>query len=78
MSIDVEVLIEAYSTLKQYIQPKDRQEAADAVTSVLVDMLSDDDLKAFSTTDTYTKASFKEYGNEYEEDVDNDEDDDYH
>lgn len=78
MNIDVEVLIEAYSTLKQYIPTKDRQEASDAVTSVLVDLLSDDDLKAFSTTDSYTKASFKEYSNDYEENVDNDDDNDYH
>lgn len=77
MNIDVEVLIEAYSTLKQYIPAKDRQEASDAVTSILVDMLSDDDLKAFSTTDTYTKASFREYSNDDDERVDNDDDDDY-
>lgn len=77
MSIDVEVLIEAYSTLKQYIVAKDRQEASDAVTSVLVDLLSDDDIKSFAATDAYTKASFKEYSDDYEEDLDSDDDDDY-
>lgn len=75
MNIDVEVLIEAYSTLKQYIPAKDRQEASDAVTSILVDMLSDDDLKAFSATDSFTKASFREYSDD-DERIDNDDDDD--
>jgi hypothetical protein len=78
MSIDVDVLVEAYSTLKQYITPKDRQEAADALTSILVDLLSDDDLKEFSLTDNYTKNSFKEYSSGYEDDnVDEDEDSNY-
>jgi hypothetical protein len=77
MNIDIEVLVEAYSTLKQYIPAKDRQEAADAVTSVLVDLLGDDDLKAFAATDTFTKASFREYSDDYDEKSD-DEEDDYH
>jgi hypothetical protein len=77
MNIDIEVLVEAYSTLKQYIPAKDRQEASDAVTSVLVDLLGDDDLKAFAATDTFTKASFREYSDDYDEKSD-DEEDDYH
>jgi hypothetical protein len=77
MNIDIEVLVEAYSTLKQYIPVKDRQEAADAVTSVLVDLLGDDDLKAFAATDTYTKASFREYSDDYDEKTDDEDEDDY-
>ena len=76
MNIDVEVLVEAYSTLKQYIPPKDRQEATDALTSILVDLLSDDDLKSFASTDAYTKNSFKEYSSGYEDDEDMDDDND--
>jgi len=76
MNIDLEVLIEAYSTLKQYIPPKDRQEATDALTSVLVDLLGDDELKEFSTVDRYTKASFKEYSSDYDENNDNELDED--
>ena len=76
MNIDLEVLIEAYSTLKQYIPPKDRQEATDALTSILVDLLGDDELKEFSMVDRYTKASFKEYNNDYDETIDNDSDED--
>jgi hypothetical protein len=74
MNIDIEVLVEAYSTLKQYIPAKDRQEASDAVTSVLVDLLGDDDLKAFAATDTFTKASFREYSDDYDEKSDDEED----
>jgi len=67
MSIDLDVLIETYSTLKQYITPKDRQEAADALTSVLVDLLNDRDMKEFASTDNFTKNSFKDYANDYED-----------
>ncbi len=61
MTIDVDVLSETYTILKQYIPQKDRQEAADNLMSVLVDMLNDHDLKDFSTTDSSTKSAFREY-----------------
>ena len=61
MSIDVEVLNEAYLILKQYIPVKDRQEAADNVMSVLVDMLSDAELKEFGSTDNFLNHALKEY-----------------
>jgi predicted nucleotidyltransferase len=67
MSIDVDVLVETYSTLKQYITPKDRQEAADALISVLVDLLGDSDIKEFASTDNFTKNSFKDYVKDYED-----------
>lgn len=61
MSIDVEVLNEAYLILKQYIPVKDRQEAADNLMSVLVDMLSDSELKEFGSTDSFLNHALKEY-----------------
>lgn len=61
MSMDVEVLIEAYTILKQYIPVKDRQEAADNLMSVIVDMLSDEELNNFGATDSSTKKALKEY-----------------
>ena len=67
MSMDVEVLIEAYTILKQYIPQKDRQEAVDNLMSVMVDMLSDEELNEFGGTDSTTKRSLKEYTNEDEE-----------
>ena len=64
MSIEVDVLTEVYSTLKQYIPQKDRQEAADNLMSVMVDMLGDKELKDFGTTDSTLKRSLKEYADE--------------
>ena len=61
MSIEVETLSELYTIMKQYIPSKDRQEAADNITSVLVDVLSDEDMLEFSATDSYLKKSAKEY-----------------
>lgn len=61
MSIEVEVLSEMYSILKQYIPAKDRQEAADNVMSVLVDMLSDEELQDFGGSDSTLSKAMKEY-----------------
>lgn len=73
MSIEIDVLSEAYSTLKQYIHQKDRQEASDNLMSILVDFLDDKSLKEFGGTDQYTKRSYQEYA----PDSDDDEYDDY-
>lgn len=72
MTIEVELLGEVYSTLKQYIPAKDRQEASDTVMSILVDYLNDTDLKTFGGTDAYTKRSMEEYASELDDDEYND------
>lgn len=59
--IDVEVLGEAYSSLKQYIPAKDRQEAADNLMSILVDALSDEELKVFGAIDSKLSKALKAY-----------------
>lgn len=74
MSIDINVLEETYQTLKQYIPQKDRQEASDALMSILLDYLSDADIKEFSGLDSYTKRSFEEYANELDDDDDSEND----
>jgi hypothetical protein len=61
MTIEVEVLTEVYTILKQYIPQKDRQEAADNVMSVVVDMLNDMDLKELGGADSNLKKALKEY-----------------
>lgn len=71
MTIDVDVLSEMYTILKQYIPQKDRQEAADNLMSVMVDMLGDQELKEFGGTDNTLKRALKEYSSD-----DEDEDDD--
>ena len=70
MSIDVEVLSEMYTILKQYIPSKDRQEAADNLMSVMVDILNDLDLREFGGTDATLKRALKEYAADDEEDED--------
>lgn len=75
MSIDVEVLVETYTILKQYIPSKDRQEAADNLMSVMVDMLSDHELKDFGASDPALKRALKEYTAEEFEDEDEEDSD---
>lgn len=72
MTIDSEVLSEAYSILKQYIPIKDRQEAADNLMSVMVDYLSDQELKDLSGTDAALTRAFKEYAGDAEDEYDED------
>jgi hypothetical protein len=67
MSIDVDVLIELYQTLKQYIPQKDRQEASDNLMSILVDYLADKELKEFGGADSYTKRSLEEYAGDFDD-----------
>ena len=67
MSIEVDVLSETYTILKQYIPQKDRQEAADNLMGLLVDMLNDLELKEFSGTDAPLGRAYKEYAAGYED-----------
>jgi hypothetical protein len=67
MSIEVDVLSETYTVLKQYIPVKDRQEAADNLMSILVDLLGDIELKEFGGTDANLKKAIKEYANDEED-----------
>jgi uncharacterized protein YqeY len=76
MTIDVEVLTELYTIMKQYIPQKDRQECADNLMSVMVDMLGDKELKEFGTTDATLKRALQEYVSDTEDETD-DEDYDY-
>jgi hypothetical protein len=64
MSIEVEVLSELYTIMKQYIPSKDRQECADNIMSVMVDYLNDSDVKEFGGTDSALKRALKEYAGE--------------
>ena len=73
MSIEAEVLSELYTMMKQYIPIKDRQECADNIMSVMVDLLGDADLQEFGTTDSVLKHSLKEYTIEEESYEDDDE-----
>ena len=72
MSIDVDVLSEMYTVLKQYIPAKDRQEAADNLMSIMVDLLGDQELREFGSTDSSLKKALKEYSADDDEEQDDD------
>jgi len=77
MSVELDALGEVWMTCKEYIAPKDRQAAADHVISVVADHnITERDLKAFGSTDSYLKRALKEYLGEEEEDPMYDDDDD--
>lgn len=72
--VDVDMLIEVYQVMKEYVPSKDRQAAADHFTSVVCDFdVSDDDVKSLAGVDSYMKRAIEEYVGET---VDIDEDDD--
>jgi uncharacterized protein YqeY len=75
MTLDVEVLSELYTIMKQYVPSKDRQECADNLMSVMVDMLGDQELKEFGSTDSILKKALKEYSHEDEDEDDEDDSD---
>lgn len=70
MSLEIDTLIEAYTVLKEYVPVKERQGAADTLMSVMVDILSDPDLKEFAGVDSYLKRSYEEYSQDSDEDED--------
>jgi hypothetical protein len=72
MSIEIDVLSETYTILKQYIPVKDRQEAADNLMGLLVDVLNDLEVKEFSGTDSALGKAYKAYAAEYEDDYEDD------
>jgi hypothetical protein len=78
MSIELNIASEVWLTCKEYINPKDRQAAADHVISVAADHnITESELKTFGGTDAYLGRAVKEYlGNEETEEVDYDDDED--
>jgi hypothetical protein len=72
MSLEVEVLSELYTIMKQYVPTKDRQECADNLMSIMVDMLADHELKEFGSTDSSLSRALKEYSYDDESDIEDD------
>jgi hypothetical protein len=74
MSIELDALGEMWLTCKEYINPKDKQAAADHVISVVADHnITETELKTFGGTDSYLKRAVEEY---LGEEVDADEEED--
>lgn len=72
MTTEIDALVETYTILKEYVPAKERQTAADALMSVMVDMLSDQELQELAGVDKYLRNSLDEYSQDVDdEDADN-------
>ena len=77
MTIDIDVLIDTYTVMKEYIPSKDRQASADHVFSILNDSdVSEQDLRQLAGADAYMKRASAEYLDP-EDELDEDEETDY-
>lgn len=69
MSIELDVLVESYNVLKEYIPSRDRQAAADHLVGNIIDIgLSDADLKKFASNDAYLKRAMADYLDDFDDD----------
>ena len=70
---DVEVVIDAYKILKEYIPTKDRQMASDHFVEDMQEALDEQDLFKLGGVDKYLKASVKDLLGEEDFEVEEDE-----
>ena len=82
--MSAELSQEIWNELKRYVNPQDRNEAAETLVSVLIDNdVSADEIKSTFKTDSEVKRALTSYLKDHEEDedeyeeYDDDEDDDY-
>jgi hypothetical protein len=81
--MSVELSKEIWDELKRYVNPQDRDEAAETLVSVLIDNDVDaDEIKSTFKTDSDVKKALASYLKDHEEDDDDedeydDEDEDY-
>jgi uncharacterized protein (UPF0305 family) len=74
MSVDVSK--EIWDELKRYVNPQDREEAAETLVSVLIDNdVGADEIKAAFKSDSEVKKALASYLKDHEEEEDYDEDD---
>jgi len=70
---DVEVVIDAYKILKEYIPAKDRQLASDHFVEDMQEILDEQDLFKLGGVDKYLKASVRDLLGEEDFEVDEEE-----
>jgi hypothetical protein len=78
--MSVELSKEIWDELKRYINPQDREEAAETLVSVLIDNDCDaPDIKAIFKSDSEVKSALASYLKDHaeEEEEEDDDDDDY-
>ena len=70
---DVEIVIDAYKILKEYISAKDRQLASDHFVEDMQEILDEQDLFKLGGVDKYLKASVKDLLGEEDFELEEDE-----
>jgi hypothetical protein len=70
---DIEVVIDAYKILKEYIPAKDRQLASDHFVEDMQEILDEQDLFKLGGVDKYLKASVKDLIGEEDFELDEEE-----
>ena len=72
---DIDSVREIWNVLKEYIPVKEKQEAADHLISLLVDMdFPDSEFQSLVRSDRYLEEAAQEYLEDEDDDGDNDED----
>ena len=76
--MSVELSKEIWDELKRYVNPQDRDEAAETLVSVLIDNDVDAaDIKSVFKSDSGVKSALASYLKDHEDEVDEDADDDF-
>jgi hypothetical protein len=77
--MSVELSKEIWDELKRYVNPQDRDEAAETLVSVLIDNDADaDEIKSVFKTDNEIKRALTSYLKDHEDEInDDDEDEEY-
>jgi hypothetical protein len=77
--MSVELSKEIWNELKRYVNPQDRDEAAEKLVSVLIDNDCDAaDIKSVFKSDSDVKSALASYLKDHEEEEDEEDDDDDH
>ena len=74
--MSVELSKEIWDELKRYVNPQDRDEAAETLVSVLIDNDADaDEIKSVFKTDNEIKRALTSYLKDHEDEIDDDDED---
>ena len=74
--MSVELSKEIWDELKRYVNPQDRDEAAETLVSVLIDNDADaDEIKSVFKTDNEVKRALTSYLKDHEDEIDDDDED---
>ena len=75
--MSVELSKEIWNELKRYVNPQDRDEAAETLVSVLIDNDADaDEIKTVFKSDSEVKRALASYLKDHEDEIDEDDEDD--